>query len=151
MGKEEKNYKVYRRRVAFEDVIDVAKKRLAEENISFDEIERNIGVDSEFCRILFDPQTRTSANISAIFKFLRINLGAYTAPIYTYRVEHINNYIRVKRMLAPKAVMYYNRLSGKFYKFSYRLKSEYQSKVYTDIIKNEMADAVNKYLEERAH
>lgn len=144
MGKKKKNKTIFK--VRFCDVVELAKERIVEENLTFDEIEKSIGVDAEFCRVLFDERTSTADNISRLMEFLKINMKPNKIFFKMYSVRRVENIIKVRRRYSPECTMYYDRDKDVFYKFSFKLKVR-QGKTYTDILKNEMRDAVFKHME----
>ncbi len=130
----------------FEKVMEEAKKVMAEHNLSLDEVEQNTGVEQDFIRILFDPTTRTSENISKIFEFLKIRLFTQNLLFTPYNVLSRGNIYRISRVIHPKCTMFYDRKTDTFYKFKYKLKTQTHSEVYTDIIKNEMRQCVYQHI-----
>ena len=134
---------------SFSTVVDEAKQILADKNVTFQEIEDNTGVDAEFARILFDDSTRAHQNITAIFDFLHIRFISKRLLFAPYSIFEKGNQIRIRRVIKPKCTLYYDRQKDEFFKFSYDLKNEHRSKLYTDITKNDMKDMVYSYLEEK--
>lgn len=127
-------------------IIEQAKEVMAEENISFDEIERNTGVDAQFCRVLFDDATKTAQNINTILNFLKISMKSRKLYFQTYDVRGEGSSMRIRRSKIPKCTMYYDRNKDEFYRFKYDLRSP-ENEMYTNIIKNEMRDTLYRYLD----
>lgn len=130
----------------FFQIIEEAKLKIQELNISFEEIELNTGVDSEFMRILFDPTTNTAKNISELLQFLAIAMRTRHKNVKRYVITSNGSQLRIKRAIKPICTMYYDRKKDDFFRFKYKLKENKPSKVYTDIIKNEMKDLIFRYL-----
>ena len=130
--------------------MEEAKQIIADNNISFDEIERNTGVDAAFTRILFDPTTGAADNIHKIFEFIKLRMVPRRLLFKPYKVREGNNGMYfIKRTQEPVCSIYYDRNKDKFYKFKYYKKSVEHSDVYTDIIKKEMQEFIFKYLAEK--
>lgn len=134
----------------FNEVMAEAKRIIADNNISFDEIEKNTGVDATFTRILFDPTTGAADNIDKIFEFIKLRMVPRRLAFRPYKADEKGSGIYlIKRTQSPKSSMYYDRNKDKFYRFKYYKKSVQHSEVYTDIIKNEMQEFIFKYLKEK--
>ena len=104
----------------FDEVLKEAKEIMAEHNISFDEVQRNTGVDAELIRILFDDTTKTASDISKIFEFFKLRFVSRKLSFKPYVITHGGNQVKIKRLIKPVCQMYYDRGTDKFYKFSYK-------------------------------
>lgn len=147
MEEKKKKKERSRAKIKFSDAIELARERMVEHNLTFEEIERSCGVEAEFCRILFDGATMTADNISKLFAFLRISIKSKKTKSFTmYLINNFDHVIRVRRKYAPQCTMYYDRIQGEFYKFSYKRKTT-PDEEYTAILKNEMKDAIFAHIE----
>lgn len=134
---------------SFSDIVEQAKQVLADKNISFDEIQENTGVESEFSRILFDDATQTHQNVTKILDFLKVKFVSRKNVFYDHNITESGSQLRIRRTIKPKCTMYYDKGRDDFFKFRYDLQTVFHSETYTNIIKNEMKDLIYNYLEEK--
>ena len=91
----------------FEMILEEAKEIISKHDLSLEEIEHNTGVELQFVRILFDPSTGTSENISKIFEFLKIRFNSKHLMFKPYILLENKGLFRVRRMIKPYCTMYY--------------------------------------------
>lgn len=130
----------------FSEVIQEAKSIITDRNISFDEIEQNTGVESEFTRIIFDDSTQTHQNISKIFNFLKLKFVSRRQSFVDYNVTQSGPQYRINRTIKPRCSMIYDKKKDAFFRFRYSLKTGNHSEAYTNIIKAEMQDVLYQHL-----
>ena len=127
------------------NILNEAKKRFQEGNVTVKEISENTGVDETLIILFLDDRNGIIDALSKIIEFSKIRIRVQELKFITYKITNeTNQYIRVKRSIQPMASMFYNKATGGFYNFKWGSKgiAREMTKERKEVIANEMAEFV---------
>jgi len=130
----------------FKQVFDLAKERIAEHNLTIDELHRNTEIPIELLRIILDDSTNVINDLSRLFEFLNIRVSALPKSFRPYIITDDEQQLKITRVIEPRCSMYYDKMDGKCYSFSYKKKRLKHEPSETKVIQSEMKALINKHL-----
>lgn len=136
--------------LTIDDVIREAKVRIAENKLTLKEIADNVPMDEELLSILLDEKNGITKSLSDLVNFMRINItGTRHHQFITHRFVENDDQIKVIRVLHPKCSIVYDKVGKKLYNFKSKNRSDKISDHHKQLIINEMATEVEKYVKIR--
>ena len=127
----------------FNELEDFALKN----NLSIDDFAENTGADPNLIRVLFDDTTDVVGSISRIFEFAKIKLHSTQHKFLRYKISDSGTQIRITRVIEPKCSIVYDKATAKYYQFKYKKAIKERSKTMSNIIKSEIKELIDVYLE----
>lgn len=120
-----------------------------ENKLSVEDFAENTGADPNLIRALFDDTTDVVGSISRIFEFSKIKLHSTKLKFETYKIYDSGTQIRITRVVEPKCTIVYDRATAKYYQFKYRKIAKERSKTMSEVIKSEIKELVDDYLQNK--
>lgn len=130
-----------------QEIFEEVKKVAVDNNLSIHDFQDNTGVDSQLLRIFFNDSTDVVASLSRVIEFSKLKLHSRKLKFKPYRITDQGEMIKVTRVVSPRCFMYYSKETAKFYQFEYSKRQLRKSKTTEDIIKSEIKNLLERYLD----
>lgn len=136
-----------------QDILNRAKERFQEGNVTVREISENTGVDETLIILFLDDRNGIIDSLSKIIEFSRIKLRPKEYVFKPYKItKNTNQIIKVSRAIQPLASMFYNKVTGEFYNFKWGTRgiAKDMTKERKEVIANEMGEFVVNELSKKS-
>tara|TARA_R110000772_G_scaffold35637_4_gene85815 strand:+ start:27143 stop:27568 length:426 start_codon:yes stop_codon:yes gene_type:complete len=129
----------------FAVIFDEVKTRIAENTLTLEELSNETGMDQDLLSILLDQNNDVVDGISRLFSFMKINLHSNPLKFSIYKIMNGDTQVKILRTIKPKASIYYDKPTGKFFKFVLNKKRNKVTDHHKSLIMSEMQSFLEKH------
>jgi hypothetical protein len=126
---------------------DELKARFGNHNLTYREIHLNTNIPEEMLQIYFSDENQVIKDLSTLFEFGKTTLSSLPRVFTTYKIFDNGKMLKIARLIEPKASMYYDKATQRYYRFEFKRKRfKGSEEINKDLVINEMDKHIKIHL-----